>query len=124
MSLGELGRSFRLGGTLSGPKLELDPAGTALAIGRAAGSTEFSEAAGILSALTGQGGAAPAETGGADGEPNACLAAIAAGAGKKSEDRTREKPIEDIKKGLERTGEDLKKGARELEEGLKRLFGN
>jgi hypothetical protein len=54
LSLGELAKSFKLGGTLANPSLEIDAAQTMLAAGKAAGGVLFFGRAGIAAALAGQ----------------------------------------------------------------------
>ena len=54
LSLGELAKSFRLGGTLANPSLEIDAAQTMLTAGKAAGGVLLFGPAGIAAALAGQ----------------------------------------------------------------------
>ena len=68
LSLHELTRTFKLGGTLAHPLLEIDPARTAVAIGKAIGGV----------ALFGPVGIAEILVGGKSGDENPCLAAIEA----------------------------------------------
>jgi uncharacterized protein involved in outer membrane biogenesis len=108
LSLGELAKPFKLGGTLADPSLEVDPTQAAIAIGKAVGGRALLGPVGIASALVT----------GSPGDENPCLAAIeAAKTGVKVE-----KPEE--KKGeVEKATEDLKEGIKDVGEGLKKLFG-
>lgn len=67
LSLGELAKSFKLGGTLANPSLQIDAAQTMLAAGKAAGGVLLFGPAGIAAALAGQ----------SSGEGNPCLSALA-----------------------------------------------
>jgi hypothetical protein len=66
LSLGELAKSFRLGGTLASPSLQMDAAQTMLTAGKAAGGVLLFGPAGIAAALAGQ----------SSGEGNPCLTAL------------------------------------------------
>ncbi len=66
LSLGELAKSFKLGGTLADPSLEIDAAQTMLAAGKAAGGVLLFGPAGIAAALAGR----------SSGEGNPCLSAL------------------------------------------------
>jgi len=66
LSLGELAKPFKLGGTLSNPSLEMDAAQTMLAAGKAAGGVLLFGPAGIAAAFAGQ----------SSGGGNPCLSAI------------------------------------------------
>jgi len=66
LSLGELAKSFKLGGTLANPSLQMDTAQTMLAAGKAAGGVLLFGPAGILAVLAGQ----------SSGESNPCLSAM------------------------------------------------
>lgn len=68
ISAGELTRPFKLGGTLAHPRLVIDPAQTAIALGKTIGSVVLFGPAGIAAALAG----------GASDDENSCAAAIAA----------------------------------------------
>jgi hypothetical protein len=67
ISAGELTRPFKLGGTLAHPRLVIDPAQTALTLGKTIGSVVLFGPAGIAAALAG----------GASDNENSCAAAIA-----------------------------------------------
>ncbi|NTV56217.1 MAG: AsmA family protein [Deltaproteobacteria bacterium] len=66
LSFGELAKSFRLGGTLANPSLQIDAGQTMLAAGKAAGGVLLFGPAGIAAALAGQ----------SLGEGDPCLAAL------------------------------------------------
>ncbi len=68
ISAGELTRPFRLRGTLAHPRLVIDPAQTAISLGKIIGSITLFGPAGIAAALAG----------GASDDENSCAAAIAA----------------------------------------------
>jgi uncharacterized protein involved in outer membrane biogenesis len=68
LSLSELTKPFRLGGTLAHPSLVIDPTQTAMTLGKAVRGM----------ALFGSGGTAAASAGGSPGDKNPCLAAIEA----------------------------------------------
>jgi len=69
MSLGELAKPFKLGGTLAQPGLAIDTAAAALALGKTIGGIAAFGPAGIAAALVGKSGS---------GDENPCLAAIEA----------------------------------------------
>jgi len=66
LSFGELAKSFRLGGTLANPSIQMDAGQTMLAAGKAAGGVLLFGPAGIAAALAGQ----------SLGEGDPCLAAL------------------------------------------------
>jgi uncharacterized protein involved in outer membrane biogenesis len=66
LSLGELAKSFKLGGTLADPSLQIDAAQSMLAAAKAAGGVLLFGPAGIVAALAGQSSA----------EDNPCLSAL------------------------------------------------
>ena len=66
LSLGELAKPFKLGGTLANPSLALDPEQTALMIGKTVGGIALFGPVGIAAALIGT----------ASGDDNPCLAAL------------------------------------------------
>ncbi len=68
ISLSELTRPFKLGGTLAHPSLAIDPTQTAIALGRAIGGVALFGPAGIASALVGS----------SSSDENSCSAAIEA----------------------------------------------
>ena len=103
VSLSELTRPFKLGGTLAHPSLAVDPTQTAIAFGRAIGGVMLFGPLGIAAALVGS----------SSGDENSCLAAIEAA----------KKGVR-VKKGLggkvtEGAGDVLKGAGKEL----KKLFG-
>jgi len=107
LSLGELAKSFRLGGTLANPSLQLDAAQTMLAAGKAAGGILLFGPAGIAAALAGQ----------SSGEGNPCLTAVESA--KKGATSS-----EGVRSGEQKTTEE-KKGSGTLKgfgESLKKLF--
>ena len=81
MSLGELARPLKLGGTLADPSLGVDPTRATLAIGKAVGGVVLFGPVGLVAALAGHR---------ADSE-NPCLAAIEA-AEKKRQSHEGKKP--------------------------------
>jgi len=106
ISGGELTRPFKLGGTLARPRLVIDPAQTAISLGKIIGSITLFGPVGIAAALVG----------GASDEETSCAAAIAA---------ARKGVRFEKRKGLpgrvrEKTG-DVLEG---IGDRLKDLFGN
>lgn len=106
LSLGELTKSFKLGGTLAHPSLAIDKTQALITAGKAVGGVALLGPAGILAAL--------ANTG--PGNANACLAAIESarekgktGAGKKPEKE-------------EGVADKVKQGAKGIEKGFKDFF--
>jgi AsmA family protein len=108
VSLGELTKPFKLAGTLSEPSLAVDPAQSALVIGKAVGGVVLFGPVGIVAALVG----------GTKGEGNPCLRAVeAAKKGIRVGDEGGEK------KGLfERTGEGIKQGVKDVGDKVKGWF--
>jgi AsmA family protein len=108
LSLGELTKPFKLAGTLSEPSLAVDPAQSALVIGKAVGGVLLFGPVGIVAALVG----------GTKGEGNPCLRAVeAAKTGIRVGDEGGET------KGLfERTGEGIKQGVKDVGDKVKELF--
>ncbi len=72
MSLSELARQLKLGGTLAAPSLTIDPTQTAMTLGKTIGGVALFGPAGVLSALAG--------VGGPDTGADPCQAALAAAA--------------------------------------------
>jgi AsmA family protein len=68
VSLSELTRPFKLGGTLAHPSLAVDPTQTAIAFGKAVGGTMLFGPVGIAAALVGS----------SSGDENSCIAAVEA----------------------------------------------
>ena len=104
MSLGELAKPFRLGGTLAEPSLSLDPTHTAITIGKMVGGVALFGPLGIAAAL------ASGDTGG----ENPCLKAI-------EEVEKRDRPAGDKKeeeKGL------IEQATEGIGGALKRLFSD
>jgi uncharacterized protein involved in outer membrane biogenesis len=105
LSAGELAKSLKLAGTLAKPSLAIDPAQTALTIGKAVGGTMLFGPAGIAASLA---------TGG-KGDENPCLTAIeAAKKGVKPGDSGQDqgvvgKTTEGVKGAVKGTGDRLKK---------------
>ena len=109
LSLGELAKPFKLGGTLAKPALAIDPTQAAMALGKAVGGVALFGPAGIAAALVGK-------SKGGEGE-NPCLAAIeAAKTGVKpspkketaAEKKEPQKPEDAIKEVLPDVGKKLK----------------
>ncbi len=108
LNLGELAKPFKLGGTLANPSLKVDPAQTAIAIGKAIGGMTLFGPVGIASALVSR----------EAGEENPCLSAI-----ETAKKGTRAPEEEKPEGAVDKTTEDLKKGLEDVGEGLKKLFG-
>ena len=107
LSLSELTKSFKLGGTLAKPSLAIDPAQALVTAGKAAGGAVLFGPAGILGAL-----ASPTP-----GDPNPCLTAYEKAKGGKTQPgaKAEKKPGED-KKSLE-------DGGKSVGQELKKLLG-
>jgi hypothetical protein len=105
LSLSELTRPLKLGGTLAHPSLVVDATQAALTVGKSLGGTLLFGPVGIVAALVSGQGA---------GDENPCVHALAAA--KTGVKRTEGKPVEEIKETLEKATEGI--GA-----GLKKLFG-
>jgi len=103
LSLGELARPFKLAGTLARPSLAVDPAQTALTVGKAIGGTVLFGPVGVAAALLS--GRSEAE--------NPCLAALEAA----------QKGVKVQAEGTEEKNP-LEKAAEGVGRGLKKLFGN
>jgi hypothetical protein len=106
LSLGELTKPFKLGGTLAHPSLAIDTTQALTTVGKAVGGMALLGPAGILTALTNTG----------PGDANACLTAIES-AKKKGKPGAGEKPEKE--KGV--AGE-VKAGAQGIEKGLRDLL--
>jgi hypothetical protein len=106
LSLGELTKAFKLGGTLAHPSLAVDTTQALTTVGKAVGGVVRLGPAGILTALA---SAAP-------GDANACLAAMES-AKKKGKPGAGEKPEKE--KGVT---EEVQEGVKEIGKGLKDLF--
>jgi len=104
MSLGELAKSLKLGGTLANPTLGIDTAGASIAIGKAVGGVVLFGPAGVLAALAGK----------TSEEENPCLAAIEA-AEKGVKTGEKKKPEEE--KGF------IEKTTDSISDTFKKLFG-
>lgn len=109
LSLSELAKPFKLGGTLASPSLAVDPTKAALAIGKSVGGAALLGPAGIAAAL-----ASPTS-----GDENPCLKALeAAKTGAKPSGRPEEK------KGIADKAAEGTKGVVEgAGEKVKKLFG-
>ncbi|MCJ7595189.1 MAG: AsmA-like C-terminal region-containing protein, partial [Desulfobacterales bacterium] len=118
LSFGELAKPVKLGGTLANPSLTLDPALTALALGKAVGGVILFGPLGIAAALAGR----------SSGEENPCLSAIeAAQKGiKVSEDKQAEekKKPEEKKESAEKPSEGIKGVFEGIGSSIKKLFGD
>jgi hypothetical protein len=103
VSLSELTRPFKLGGTLAHPSLAVDPTQTAMAFGKAISGVMLFGPVGIAAALVGS----------SSGNENSCMAAIEAA---KKGVRVKKGPVGKVTEGAE----DVLKGAGKE---LKKLFG-
>jgi hypothetical protein len=111
LSLGELAKPFKLGGTLAEPSLALDPTQAAITLGKAIGGAVLFGPAGVASALIGRSSV----------DKNPCLTAIeAAEAGSKAQKRERDEKREDRGKI---TPEDVEEAIESIGGKLKKLFG-
>jgi len=115
LSLGELVKPFKLGGTLANPKLAIDPTQSAITIGKAVGGASLFGPAGIAAALASTGG----------GGENPCMAAIeAAETGVKvAEPEKAEGEDAAVMKAPEDIGESVQGTVEEAGKALKGLFG-
>lgn len=111
LSLGELTKPFKLGGTLANPSLSIDPTQTAIAIGKAVGGVALFGPVGIAAALLG----------GKSDDENPCLTAIEKA--QKGVKTTREKPPEE-KGVVTKTVDGAKEKIKGFGKKLKGLFGN
>jgi uncharacterized protein involved in outer membrane biogenesis len=96
MSLSELTRPFKLGGTLAHPSLAIDPAQTALVLGRTIGGVALFGPAGIAAALVGSGSS----------DENSCSAAIEAS---KKGVKTKKGVMNEVSEGAEKLFKDAGK---------------
>ncbi len=103
VSLSELTRPFKLGGTLAHPSLAVDPTQTAIAFGKTIGGVMLFGPIGIAAALVGS----------SSGDENSCIAAIEAA---KKGVRVKKGLVGEVTEGAE----DVLKGAGKE---LKKLFG-
>lgn len=104
LSLGELAKPFKLGGTLANPALAIDPAQTALMIGKTVGGIALFGPIGIAAALIGT----------SSGADNPCLAALDAAqqqlqAGKTSGPTRKRNWVSKTSQGLKNFGSKLNK---------------
>jgi hypothetical protein len=106
LSLGELTKPFKLGGTLAHPSLAIDTTQALTTVGKAVGGMALLGPAGILTALTSTG----------PGDANACLTAIES-AKKKGTPGAGEKPEKE--KGA---ADGVKEGMQGIEKGLRELL--
>lgn len=98
ISLNELAKPFRLGGTLANPSLAMDPTQTAITVGKAIGGVALFGPAGIAAVLAGQ----------KNGMENPCLSAIESATTKKTPEKKKD---------------DLPKGIGDIEKGIRKLLG-
>jgi uncharacterized protein involved in outer membrane biogenesis len=111
LSLSELSKPFKLGGTLAQPSLAIDPTQTAITLGKAVSGV----------ALFGPAGVAGALVGGSSGDKNPCLTAIEA-ARKGVKTPRAEKPGKE--KGAAGEGtEGVKENVKGIGKELQKLFG-
>ncbi len=112
LSLGELTKPFKLGGTLAKPRLAIDPTKTALTIAKGAGGVALFGPAGIAAILA---------SGSAGGE-NPCLAAIEAAEKGVTAETTRGE-TEPAGSAAEEVTGDAKSAIEEAGRSFKKLFG-
>jgi hypothetical protein len=105
LSLSELARPFKLGGTLAHPALTVDATQAALTVGKSVGGAVLFGPVGIAAALL---------SGSSAGHENACLQAIEAA--KTGVKPAAAKPLEGLKDTVEKATEGVGTG-------LKKLFG-
>ena len=108
LSLGELTKPFKLGGTLAKPALAIDPTQTALVIGKAARGIALFGPVGIAAALASKD----------EIDENPCLTAIT-----RVEKGAAAKPEPKDKGATESATDTLKGGTDEIDGTLKKLFG-
>jgi hypothetical protein len=106
LSLGQLARPLKLGGTLADPSLAIDPKETAITLGKAVGGVVLFGPVGILAALANAG----------PGDENVCLAAIETA---RSGVRVKRDTPKDI---VEKTAEGVKDTFESVGKTLKKLF--
>ncbi len=117
LSLGELTRSFKLGGTLARPKLALDRSQTVTTIAKGLG--------GVL--LFGPAGLAAALAAGAEEDADPCLSALELLEDRKaspSSDKPSIRESEPKPGTVEKGGKAVKDAVKGVQDSLKRLFGN
>ncbi|UCG13124.1 MAG: AsmA family protein [Deltaproteobacteria bacterium] len=112
VSLSELAKPFKLGGTLARPSLAVDPMKSAVTLGKAFGGTALFGPAGVAAVLV---------QGGSSGE-NACLAAIETA--KKGVKVTEDKQQGKDKTLADKTTKTVEEGVVGVGNTLKKLFGN
>ena len=111
LSLSELAKPLKMGGTLAHPSIGLDPTETAISLGKMAGGTLLFGPIGIAAALLG----------GELGDKNPCLAAIqAAETGVGSPETTQKEEA----KGSKSSGEGAEGAIEDIGKSIKKLFGN
>jgi hypothetical protein len=118
LSLGELARSFKLGGTFANPGLVLDPAEVVLTIGKIMGGSVLFGPAGLAAALVGT----------SSGDENPCVAAIAAAKKKSVAPKATEQPKTVDKEPSREVGVvpipvPIPENIKDIGEGLLKLFG-
>jgi hypothetical protein len=106
LSLGELTKPFKLGGTLAHPSLVIDTTQALTTVGKAIGGVALLGPAGILTALASAG----------PGDANACLTAIES-AKKKGEPGVSVKPEKE-----KAVADEVKEGVKGIEKGLKEFL--
>ncbi|MFC1532167.1 AsmA family protein [Thermodesulfobacteriota bacterium] len=112
LSLGELAKPFKLGGTLAKPSLAIDPTQAALALGKTVGGIALFGPVGIAAALVGKS---------KGGDENPCLAAIeAAKTGVKS---SKKKKTVEKKDEPKKPADAVKDAIPDVGKALKGLFG-
>jgi len=112
MNVGELAKPLKLSGTLAKPGLSIDPAKTAIALGKAVGGIMLFGPIGVAAVLA---------SGKVGGDENPCLAAIEAG--KKGVKVPEEKRQSKEKSTVKKTTEGVKEAVEGIGGKLKKLFG-
>lgn len=111
LSLGELAKPFKLGGTLAEPSLAIDPRQAAITLGKAIGGVALFGPVGIAAALLS----------GSSDDKNPCLAAIEiakTGVKAQKNEKTAKK-----RKIVKETTDDVNEGIQRVKNKLKKLFG-
>lgn len=105
ISMGELAKPLKLGGTLAQPSLEVDPARTAILLGKALGGIALFGPLGIAAVLAG----------GSLGDDNPCLAAL-----KKIE----KAPVQEKKKQAKEKVAETREAGKDSKTSVKKIFEN
>jgi len=116
LSLGELAKPFKLGGTIAEPSLALDPTQAAITLGKAIGGTVLFGPVGIAAALISR----------SSGDENPCLAAIEAAEKGVRVSGEKKKPVgknSEVEKSTESDTKGIKDAVEDIGGKLKGLFG-